>query len=39
MVRIRADEDALEVARTDRGVLVTASIFEIILGPNETAGR
>jgi hypothetical protein len=35
--RIRTGRDA-EVAKTDRGVLVTASIFEMMLGPNETIG-
>jgi hypothetical protein len=34
---IRNGRDA-EIARTDRGVLVTASIFEMMLGPKETIG-
>jgi hypothetical protein len=36
-IRIRTGRDA-EIARTDAGVLVTASIFEMMLGPNETIG-
>jgi hypothetical protein len=36
-IRICVGRDS-EVAKTDRGVLVTASICEVMLGPNETAG-
>jgi hypothetical protein len=33
--RIRTGRDA-HIAKTDRGLLVTASIFEMMLGSNET---
>jgi hypothetical protein len=35
--RICTGRDA-EIAKTDRGVLVIASIFEVTLGSNETIG-